>query len=243
MQILINIKLRNGVKPQRSTTVTTMKKNYLLILLCILVSIFVWTVEYQNIVKLETVERYLMFSGDNFFQGRIWTPVTALFVHGDLAHLIGNMFFLYVFGNTLEDVVGAKKTMAVFFFGGISSFLLSLLLYPPDILMIGASAAIFTVTAVVMLTKPLKFSMLFMLPVGLVAIIYFIYNLVAVYYEVGGNVAYASHLIGFIVGIPFGIALSPKWARNLLITIALLVLYVAVTLALSTFFSFSLSPF
>jgi len=215
-----------------------MKKNYLLILLCILVSVFVWTIGDQNIVT-----QFLMFSGDNFLEGKIWTPVTALFVHGDPAHLIGNMFFLYVFGNTLEDVVGTKKTMAVFFFGGISSFLLSLLFYPLDILMIGASAAIFTVTAVVMLTKPLKFSMLFMLPVGLVAIIYFIYNLVAVYYEVGGNVAYASHLIGFILGIPFGMALSPEWARNLLITIALLILYVAVTLALSTFFSFSPGPF
>lgn len=154
------------------------------------------------------------------------------------------MFFLYVLGNTLEDVVGAKKTMAVFFFGGIFSFLLSLFFYRWDIPMIGASAAIFTVTAVVMLTKPLKFSMLFMLPVGLVAIIYFIYNLIAVYYGVGGNVAYASHIIGFTIGIPFGMAWSPKWARNLLITIALLVLYVAVTLALRTFFSFSLpSPF
>ena len=215
-----------------------MKKNYLLILLCILVSVFVWTIGDQNIVT-----QFLMFSGDNFLEGKIWTPVTALFVHGDPAHLIGNMFFLYVFGNTLEDVVGTKKSMAVFFFGGISSFLLSLLFYPLDILMIGASAAIFTVTAVVMLTKPLKFSMLFMLPVGLVAIIYFIYNLVAVYYEVGGNVAYASHLIGFILGIPFGMALGPEWARNLLITIALLILYVAVTLALSTFFSFSPGPF
>jgi len=215
-----------------------MKKNYLLILLCILVSVFAWAIEDQNVVT-----QFLMFSGDNFLEGRIWTPVTALFVHGDFAHLIGNMFFLYLFGNTLEDVVGAKKTMAVFFFGGISSFLLSLLFYPLDILMIGASAAIFTLTAVVMLTKPLKFSVLFMLPVGLVAIIYFIYNLVAVYYEVGGNVAYASHLIGFILGIPFGMALSPEWARNLLITIALLILYVAVTLALSMFFSSSLSPF
>ena len=216
-----------------------MKKNYLLILLCILVSVFAWTIEDQNIVK-----QFLMFSGDNFFEGKVWTLVTALFVHGDLAHLIGNMFFLFVFGSTLEGVVGAKKTMAVFFFGGISSFLLSLLFYRPDVLMIGASAAIFTVTAAVMLTKPLKFSMLFMLPVGLVAIIYFVYNLIAVYYEVGGNVAYASHIIGFILGIPFGMALSPKWARNLLITMALLILYVAVTLALRTFFSFSLpGPF
>lgn len=209
-----------------------MKKVYWLILLCVLVSVFAWNIEEQSIV-----EQYLMFSGDNFFQGKVWTPVTALFVHGDWAHLIGNMFFLFVFGKTLEDVVGTRKTMGVFFFGGVSSFLLSLLYYDMDILMIGASAAIFTVTAVVMLTKPLKFSLLFMLPVGLVAIIYFIYNLMAVYYGVQSNVGYISHIIGFTLGIPFGIAWSPKWARNLLITIALLALYVAITLALENILS------
>ena len=184
-----------------------------------------------------------MFSGDNFFQGRIWTPITALFIHGDFIHLLGNMFFLYVFGNTLEDVVGAKKTITAFLLGGVFSFLLSLLFYRWDIPMIGASAAIFTLTAVVMLTKPLKFSLMFMLPVGLVAIIYFIYNLIAVYWGLEGNVAYASHIIGFTLGIPFGMTWSPKWARNLSITMALLALYVVVTLVLRTVFSLNLSPF
>ena len=124
-----------------------MKRNYLLILLCILVTILVW-----NIDDLEIVEQYLMFSGDSFFQGRVWTPITALFIHGDLIHLLGNMFFLYVFGSTLEDVVGAKKTTAAFLFGGFFSFLLSLLFYSWDIPMIGASAAIFTLAAVVVAT-------------------------------------------------------------------------------------------
>ena len=219
-------------------TVTAMKRNYLLILLCILITFFVWTID-----DLEIVEQYLMFSGDNFFQGRVWTPITALFIHGDLTHLLGNMFFLYVFGNTLEDVVGAKKTIAAFLLGGVFSFLLSLLFYRWDIPMIGASAAIFTLTAVVMLTKPLKFSLMFMLPVGLVAIMYFIYNVMAVYWGLGGNVAYASHIIGFTLGIPFGMTWSPKWARNLSITMALLLLYVVVMLVLQTVFSLSLSPF
>ena len=208
-----------------------MKKNYLLIFLCVFATISVWAIGAP-----ESVERHLMFSGDNLFQGRIWTPVTALFIHGDLAHLVGNMLFLYVFGNTLEDVIGAKKTMAMFFLGGTLSFLLSLILYSWNVPMIGASAAIFTLTAVVMLAKPLKFSMLFMLPVGLVAIVYFTYNVMAAFYGVGGNIAYVSHVIGFSVGIPFGIAWSPKWARNLLITTGLFALYVIVTLALEALF-------
>ncbi|UCE28555.1 MAG: rhomboid family intramembrane serine protease [Candidatus Bathyarchaeota archaeon] len=206
-----------------------MKKNYLLIFLCVFATVSVWAIDTP-----ESVERHLMFSGDNFFQGRIWTPATALFIHGDLAHLFGNMLFLYVFGNTLEDVIGAKKTIAMFFLGGGLSFLLSLFLYDWNVPMIGASAAIFTLTAVVMLAKPLRFSLLFMLPVGLVAMVYFTYNVMAVFYGVGGNIAYASHVIGFSIGIPFGIAWSPKWARNLLITIGLLAVYIIVTLALET---------
>jgi membrane associated rhomboid family serine protease len=65
--------------------------------------------------------------------------------------------------------------------------------------MIGASAAIFTLTSIVMLVKPLKFSLIFLMPQGLVAIIYFIYNVAAVYFGVQGNVAFISHIVGFII--------------------------------------------
>jgi len=62
------------------------------------------------------------------------------------------------------------------------------------------------------------------MPQGLVAILYFIYNIAAVYFEVQGNVAFISHIIGFAIGIPFGIVWSKDWKRNLLITFGLLVL-------------------
>lgn len=109
--------------------------------------------------------------------------------------------------------------------------------------MIGASAATLTLTAVVMLVKPLKLSHLFMLPVGLAAIMHSIYNAMAVYWELGGNLAYASHIIGFTLGIPFRMSWSPKWARSRSVTKALHALYIAVTLVLRTVFSLSLSPF
>lgn len=138
------------------------------------------------------------------------------------------MLFLYVFGNTMEEDLGATKTLGAFFFGGVASFLLSLLFYNPATPLIGASAAIFTLSAIVMLVKPLKFSILFFMPQGLVAILYFVYNAVAVYYGAGGNVAYIAHVIGFAVGIPFGLAWSKNWLKNLLITIALLVIFLIV---------------
>jgi membrane associated rhomboid family serine protease len=151
--------------------------------------------------------------------------VTSLFLHADIWHLVGNMLFLYVFGNTVEQDLGSKKTLGVFFFGGILSFLLSLLFYDPAVPLIGASAAIFTLSAIVMLIKPLKFSIIFFMPQGLVAILYFIYNAFAVYSGDEGNVAYVAHLIGFAIGIPFGLAWSKNWLKNLLITLALLISY------------------
>ena len=170
----------------------------------------------------------MAFSGDNLLKGRVWTLVTSMFLHADILHLASNMLFLYVFGNTMEEDLGATKTLSTFFFGGIMSFLLSLLFYNASSPLIGASAAIFTLSAIVMLIKPLKFSILFFMPQGLVAILYFVYNAIAVYSNAGGNVAYIAHLIGFALGIPFGLAWSKNWLKNLLISIAMLIVFLIV---------------
>ena len=172
-----------------------------------------------------SVERNLVFSLKNMQEGRVWTLITAIFVHASLIHLLGNMIFLYVFGNTLESVTNAKRMLTVFFVGGILSFPLSLPFFPPDATFVGASAAIFTLAAVVMLLKPLRFSWLLLMPVGMVAIVYFLYNALAVYFNLQSNVAYVSHVIGFSLGIPFGIAWSPDWKKNLAISVVLLVIY------------------
>jgi membrane associated rhomboid family serine protease len=197
------------------------RKINFVIIACILVSVISW------LSNPDVVLQYLAFSGENLLLGRAWTLVTSLFLHADILHLAGNMLFLYVFGNTMEEDLGATKTLGTFFFGGIISFLLSLLFYNPTTPLIGASAAIFTLSAIVMLIKPLKFSIL-LLPQGLLALLYFVYNAVAVYSGAGGNVAYIAHLIGFAVGIPFGLAWSKNWLKNLLISIALLIVFLIV---------------
>jgi membrane associated rhomboid family serine protease len=180
----------------------------------------------------ELILEYLAFSGDNMLKGRLWTVITSLFLHADLLHLSGNMLFLYVFGNTIEEALGSKKTLGAFFFGGALSFLLSLFFYNSSLPLIGASAAIFMLASIVMLIKPMKFSILLFMPQGLVAILYFVYNALAVYYGAEGNVAYMAHIIGFAIGIPFGVAWSKDWLRNLLITIALLAGYLVILIIL-----------
>jgi membrane associated rhomboid family serine protease len=108
--------------------------------------------------------------------------------------------------------------------------------------MVGASAAIFTVSACVMLVRPLRFSWFFLLPQGLVAIIYFVYNVVVVISDpslIPGydpRVGYVAHIIGFLTGIPLGVALSDQWKRNLLITLLLFGVYLALLSGAATWF-------
>jgi len=197
-----------------------MRATNVLILVCVVVTLY--ALYWADPV---TVENNLVFSLKNLQEGRVWTLVTAVFVHASLIHLLGNMIFLYVFGNTLESVTNSKRMLTVFFVGGILSFPLSLPFFPPNSTFVGASAAIFTLAAVVMLLKPLRFSWLLLMPVGMVAIVYFLYNALAVYFNLQSNVAYVSHVIGFSLGIPFGIAWSPNWKKNLAISLVLLLVY------------------
>ncbi len=174
-----------------------------------------------------------MISFANLEKGRVWTLVAALFVHGNVLHLFGNMLFMFVFGSTLERTVGSEKYVMVFFTGGILSFILSLPFMPHGTGMLGASAAIFTLAACVMFVSPLKFSWLFLAPQGLVAIIYFVYNVMVVAEKsrIPGydpQVAYVAHIIGFVIGIPFGIAFSDRWKRNFLITLLLFGIYLVI---------------
>jgi membrane associated rhomboid family serine protease len=196
-----------------------MRATNMLILLCILASLYSWTLDPAF------VESNLAFSLKSILEGRLSLIVTAMFVHANLIRLLGNMIFLYVFGNTLESVANTKEMLTAFFLGSLLSFPLSVPFFPPNATFVGASAAIFTLTAIVMLLKPLRFSWLLLMPVGLVAILYFLYNGLAVYYQFQSNVAYKSHVIGFALGLPLGMVWNTQWKKNLAISIGLLVVY------------------
>ncbi len=211
----------------RSTGIDTLKINSLLTLACLGASLWAW----QQPPLF--AQQNLIVSTANLENGRVWTLVAALFVHGSVVHLFGNMLFLFVFGNTLEKAVGPGKHLSIFLTGGILSFILSLPFMPPGTGMLGASAAIFTLAACVMLVNPLKFSWLFLAPQGLAAILYFVYNIIvaAEKSRIPGydpQVAYVAHIIGFLIGVPFGIALSSQWQKNLVITLLLFGIYLAI---------------
>ena len=177
-----------------------LKVTYVLILLMVLAFIPL------TLAALPSPE-YFGFSAAGFFQGRFWTPLTSIFIHVDAFHLATNMLFLYVFGNALENRVGGKKTISVFLAGGIVGLIAGIPFYSPFVIIVGSSIAVSALLGAVIVLNPSdKSSPLFLLlPLGLVAVIYVIFNAFMLLYDQSGGVAWPSHIIGFCVGVFFGV--------------------------------------
>ena len=191
-----------------------MKLTNFLLILCISFTLYFWGTKWN-----------LAFSEYALSHGAYYTLLTGLFIHADPVHLSGNMLFLYVFGNSLEDEVGAFNTALVFFTGGILSFIISIPFYP-GAKMMGASGAIFSLMAALLLVRRPGYSVQFLSPIGPLALFYLIFNIMAVKNAMRGNVAYISHIIGFIIGMFFGVQWNRKWKESLFFTLALLIGYI-----------------
>jgi membrane associated rhomboid family serine protease len=73
-----------------------------------------------------------------------WATIfTSMFLHGGLLHLAGNMLFLWIFGNNIEDVLGAVRYLVLYFGSGIAAVFAQAALDPTSqVPMVGASGAI-----------------------------------------------------------------------------------------------------
>jgi rhomboid protease GluP len=81
---------------------------------------------------------------DSVLRGEVWRMVSSMFLHGGFDHLLGNCFVLYIIGMGCEHGVGVWRTAVVYFVGGLSGSLLSVLANPGP--SVGASGAIFGLT-------------------------------------------------------------------------------------------------
>jgi rhomboid family protein len=78
------------------------------------------------------------------FDRWVWQPITYLFLHGGIWHLLINMFVLWMFGMPVEAQWGAKETLKFYFLCGLGAALTSSLVHPHSMIpVIGASGAIF----------------------------------------------------------------------------------------------------
>jgi membrane associated rhomboid family serine protease len=177
------------------------------------------------------------FSLQNVLDGRIEVFLTSVFLHGDASHLILNMVALFFFGRVVEQELGRKKFLIIFFMSAIvgnMAVLSSTLLGFGSAVVptIGASAAIFGLIGTGMLVKPFEFVFypyLIPIPLILVALIYTIYNiaelLLVILEGASSNISYVSHLGGLIAGMIFGFRQEGS-RRGLIVLLFLLLLLI-----------------
>jgi len=70
-----------------------------------------------------------VLNGLVFSHWQIWRFLTAIFLHGGIAHLIYNLFALVLFGSILEKLIGSKRFLTVFFVTGILANVVSINFY------------------------------------------------------------------------------------------------------------------
>jgi membrane associated rhomboid family serine protease len=146
------------------------------------------------------------------------TVVTAMFMHGSILHLGGNMLFLWIFGNNVEDAMGPLKFIAFYLLGGIAALALQVFVEPNAMVpTVGASGAIAAVLGGYILLYPrarvvtLIFIVFFFtileLPAMLILGFWFVQQVAFGYFDMtnpaggGGGVAYFAHIGGFVFGL------------------------------------------
>ncbi|HTN24847.1 MAG TPA: rhomboid family intramembrane serine protease [Solirubrobacteraceae bacterium] len=148
----------------------------------------------------------------------ILTIFSAMFMHGSILHLAGNMLFLWIFGNNVEDSMGHVKFVLFYLLGGLAALLLQVLVGPDSVVpTIGASGAIAAVLGGYILLYPrarvvtvifiIFFFTILELPAMLVLGLWFVEQVAFGYFDVanptggGGGVAYFAHIGGFVFGL------------------------------------------
>ncbi|MGH7818533.1 MAG: rhomboid family intramembrane serine protease [Candidatus Binatia bacterium] len=151
-----------------------------------------------------------------------WLPVfTSMFLHGGLAHLVGNMLYLHIFGDNVEDRMGHGRFLGFYVFCGLVAALAQTLLFPTSRLpMVGASGAIAGVTgayfvnfptARVLTVVPIFFYVqVFYVPAIVFLLLWFVMQLAYGAAAIGvegadaGGVAWWAHVGGFVAGMILG---------------------------------------
>jgi rhomboid family protein len=138
------------------------------------------------------------------------TLLTSMFLHGSLFHLLGNMLYLWIFGNNIEDRLGPVRFALFYLVCGVAAALTHILFEPASpVPMIGASGAIAGVLGAYALLYPrarvrtLVFLLFYIdivpIPAGLVLGLWFVLQVLNV--GMGGGVAWFAHIGGFLTGL------------------------------------------
>jgi len=156
----------------------------------------------------------------------IWlTLFTSTFMHGGWAHLLGDMLFLYVFGDNVEAAFGSAMYLAFYLVVGVIASLAHVLFNPDSVIpSLGASGAISGVLAAYLILfpqnrirvvaflgwYPLRYTVPAIVMIGLWALFQFLNGFASITpSEETSGVAYMAHIGGFVAGFLFTLLLRP----------------------------------
>jgi membrane associated rhomboid family serine protease len=141
--------------------------------------------------------------------------ITSMFLHGSWMHILGNMWFLWIFGNNVEDAMGRFRFLVFYVLSGVTAALTQTVINPSSAVpMVGASGAISGVMGGYIVLYP-HVRVFVMVPLGFVLTsmawpawmmlgywlaLQFVSGLTALGRE-GGGVAFWAHLGGFVAGV------------------------------------------
>ena len=147
--------------------------------------------------------------------------VTSVFLHGGWIHLIGNMLYLWIFGNNVEDRLGRVGFLLFYLFGGVAAAATQIAIDPTsDIPVVGASGAIAAILGAYLVLYPGArvlslvflgfFYQLLQVPAVIVLGLWFVLQLVDGVTSLGvpnaaGGVALFEHIGGFVAGVVVGL--------------------------------------
>jgi membrane associated rhomboid family serine protease len=157
------------------------------------------------------------------------TLLSSMFLHGGWLHLLGNMLFLWICGDQIEDRLGRLRFLVFYLLGGLVAGLCHVLTsmsgLAAQLPCIGASGAVAAVLGAYFLRYPFNhikvFALLIIIPLfftvpALVVLgLWLVKEIASAYYGTGGNVAVMAHIGGFIAGIVLAILMEPDKPRRM----------------------------
>jgi membrane associated rhomboid family serine protease len=178
-----------------------------------------WSSQFAN----EIEQRFVMIPEQIIHGQQLYTLFTSMFMHAGWLHLLGNMLFLYVFGDNIEDAFGHVGYLVFYIISGLVAtlaYIVSILLVPAigDLAagLVGASGAISGVLGAYIVLYPkakiVALVFYFILPVPAIIFLgfWFIMQWFYGFFDMSGGVAYWAHIGGFIAGMILALVFGLK---------------------------------
>lgn len=139
----------------------------------------------------------------------ILSMFSSMFMHGSWLHLFGNMLFLWIFGNNIEDYLGKIKYILFYLLSGLGASMVHIIFHPNSLIpVIGASGAVSGIMGAYLILYPtarvrtLVFVFIFVtfvdIPAFVFLVVWFIFQFL---YAGGEGVAWLAHVGGFLIGL------------------------------------------